>query len=80
MNSKTFYQAVLFGIVVILLGLILSMAFSFLKPELASECENWDKYYVMEVVLFLTGFIIRYGLEHETIKMYLYSESHKHKA
>jgi len=73
-NSKTFYQAVMFGVVSVLLGLILSMIFSFLKPELPKECEIWDKYYVMEIVLFLTGFIIRYLLTNHTILKYMHHE------
>jgi len=71
-NPKTFYQAVMFGVVAVLLGLILSMIFGFLKPELPVECEVWDKYYVMEIILFLTGFIIRYLLTNDTILRYLY--------
>jgi hypothetical protein len=64
----------MFGVVTVLLGLILSMIFGFLKPELPAECEKWDKYYVMEVILFLTGFIIRYLLTHESIGKYMYDE------
>jgi len=71
-NPKTFYQAVMFGVVAVLLGLILSMVFGFLKPELPEECAIWDKYYVMEVVLFLTGFILRYLMTNETIGKYMY--------
>ena len=59
-NPKIFYQAVMFGVVSILLGLILSMIFGFLKPELPEECNEWNKYYVMEVIMFLTGFVLRY--------------------
>ena len=72
-NPKTFYQAVMFGVVTVLLGLILSMIFGFLKPELPKECEVWDKYYVMEVVLFLSGFILRYLMTNDTIVKYLYN-------
>jgi hypothetical protein len=71
-NPKTFYQAVMFGVVSILLGLILSAIFGFLKPELPKECEVWDKYYVMEIVLFLTGFILRYLLTNQTVLKYMY--------
>ena len=71
-SPKTFYQAVMFGVVSVLLGLILSMIFGFLKPELPKECEIWDKYYVMEIVLFLTGFILRYLLTNHTILKYMY--------
>jgi Sec-independent protein secretion pathway component TatC len=71
-SPKTFYQAVMFGVVTILLGLILSMIFGFLKPELPKECEIWDKYYVMEIILFLTGFILRYLLTNNMILKYMY--------
>lgn len=71
-NPKTFYQAIMFGVVAILLGLILSMIFGFLKPELPEECAVWDKYYVMEVIMFFTGFILRYLMTNETIGKYLY--------
>ncbi len=71
-NPKTFYQAVMFGVVSILLGLILSAIFGFLKPELPKQCETWDKYYVMEVILFLTGFILRYLLTNHTVLKYMY--------
>ena len=74
-NPKTFYQAVMFGIVAVLLGLILSMIFSFLKPELPTVCETWDKYYVMEIILFLTGFILRYLLTNQSIGKYLYESA-----
>ncbi len=74
-NPKTFYQAVMFGVVAVLLGLILSMVFGFLKPELPEECAIWDKYYVMEVVMFLTGFILRYLMTNETIGKYMYDSN-----
>jgi len=71
MNTKTFYQAVLFGVVTVLLGLVLSMVFSSLKPELAKECEMWNKYYVFEVVLFFTGVVLRLLLEQPMGHKYL---------
>ena len=73
MNSKTFYQAILFGIVTVLLGLLLSYLFGSLKPELPQECEIWDKYYVMEIILFSTGFTLRYLLEADSTRTYLYT-------
>jgi len=72
-NPKTFYQAVMFGVVSILLGLILSTIFGFLKPELPEECTEWDKYYVMEVIMFLTGFILRYLMTNQSIVPYMYN-------
>ncbi len=73
-SSKTFYQAVLFGVVTVLLGTILSMIFGFLKPELPEECEIWNKYYVFEVVMFLTGFGLRYLLVIDNVKKYMHEE------
>ena len=72
-NEKIFYQAVMFGVVTVLIGLILSIAFSFLCPKLPDECNDWDKYYIMEVVMFLTGFFIRYLMTNQTIGQYMYS-------
>jgi ABC-type antimicrobial peptide transport system permease subunit len=71
-NPKIFYQAVMFGVISVLLGLILSLIFGFLKPELPEDCDNWDKYYVMEVIMFLTGFILRYLMTNESICKYMY--------
>ena len=62
----------MFDVISVLFGLLLSMGFSFLKPVLADECKVWDKYYVMEVVLFMNGFIIRCLMTNETIRKYLY--------
>jgi hypothetical protein len=59
MDTKLFYQSVLLGIVTVLIGLILSVIFGSLKPELPRECELWDKYYVMEMILFFVGVSIR---------------------
>lgn len=74
MHTKVFYQAVLLGIVSVLLGLVLSVVFSSLKPELATECEKWDKYYVMEVVLFCTGVAIRLLITTDMGTKYLLSQ------
>lgn len=71
MNVPLIYQVVLFGVVTVLVGLFLSSILGFLKPELAEECETWDKYYVMEVTFFFTGVIIRYLLVNPNIKSYM---------
>lgn len=73
-NSKTFYQAVLFGIVSIILTLLLSEIFGFMKPQLPEECDIWNKYYVMELVSFLVGFLLRYLLVNKQIAKYMYEE------
>jgi hypothetical protein len=75
MNTKIFYQAVLTGVVSVLLGLVLSLVvFSSLKPELVKECEMWDKYYVFETTMFFTGILIRLLMELDAGKKYLLSQ------
>jgi hypothetical protein len=74
-NSKSFYQAILFGVVTILIGLILSMVFSFLNPKLPESCNEWDSNYVMEITLFFTGFVLRLLLDTNLGKQYLNSSN-----
>ncbi len=71
MEVPLLYQAVLFGVATVLIGLILSSILGFLKPELPTDCEIWDKYYVMEVSYFFTGVILRYLLVNPTIRSYI---------
>ena len=71
--NKSFYQAVMVGIVTVLIGLILSCVFKSLKPELSKECDQWDKYYVMEISLFTTGFILRLLIDTDWGRQYLVS-------
>jgi hypothetical protein len=80
MNTKLFYQAVLLGVITVLLGLVLSVVFSSLKPELGEECEQWNKYYVMEVILFSCGVLIRLALTTEMGAKYLLRSSLKTEA
>ena len=72
-NNKWFYQAILFGVITVLIGLILSYVFEFLKPTLPENCNDWDRNYVMEITLFFTGFILRFLLEIDLGKKYLNS-------
>jgi hypothetical protein len=74
MNTKLFYQAVLLGVVTVLLGLVLSVVFGSLKPELPKECEVWNKYYVMEVILFFSGVAIRLLLSTDMCNKYLLNQ------
>lgn len=74
MNTKLFYQAVLLGIVTVLLGLVFSVVFGSLKPVLPDECEVWNKYYVMEIILFSSGVVIRLLLSSDMGNKYLLSQ------
>ena len=55
---KVLLEAVLVGVGVVILGTIVSYGISKLNPvKLESKCRDWNKYYVMELSLFLTGFL-----------------------
>jgi xanthine/uracil permease len=55
---KVLLEAVLVGVGVVILGTIVSYGISMLNPvKLEKVCEGWNKYYVMELSLFLTGFL-----------------------
>lgn len=60
-------NAIVTGIVLIILGLIMSMIFKNLKPELSKDCDKWNENHVMEISLFFTGFVFRYLLENKTL-------------
>ena len=66
--SNLFYKSIITGIIFLIIGLLISMITSSWKPELPDGCEIWDKYYVMEISYFFTGFVFRYLLENENIK------------
>ena len=65
--SNLLLKAVYTGIVFIILGLIMSMVFKSLKPELPADCEKWDENHIMEISLFAAGFVFRYLLENKMI-------------
>lgn len=57
-------EAIVVGILTVavgsLVGYLLSLATT---SDLPAECKNWNKYYIMEIALFLTGVIIHLGCE-----------------
>ena len=65
--ASLLYKAVITGIVFIILGLIMSMVFKSLKPELEASCDKWNENHVMEISLFVSGVVFRYLLENKTI-------------
>ena len=55
---KVLLEAILVGLGVVILGTTVSFGISMLNPvKLKKVCEGWNKYYVMEISLFLTGFL-----------------------
>ena len=69
--SSLFIKAIITGLVFVILGIIMSCVFKGLKPVLPSDCEIWNKYNVMGISLFVSGFIFRYLLENEVLKEYI---------
>lgn len=67
---KTFFEAIIYGILSVILGLLLSLILVPLKPDLPESCKDWDKYYIMEISLFLVGFFLRYTIEIPIINNY----------
>ncbi len=64
------FEAILFGVVNIILVLIYSIAFSFLKPELPKQCEEWDKNLIMESISFAVGFTFYLLLKTQMVRQY----------
>ena len=52
-----FFEAVVVGITIVVVGTIISWIFgSLFKVDLPPVCKDWNKNYIMEITLFLTGF------------------------
>lgn len=50
-------EAIIVGIIVVILGTIISKIFQLLlKTEVPIVCNDWNKYHIMEISLFMTGF------------------------
>ena len=56
-------EAVFVGILTVIVGTVLSKIFES-NRSVPSSCKNWNKNYVMEKCLFLTGFIIHIFCEY----------------
>jgi hypothetical protein len=73
MNSPLLCQAIIFGVITTLIGLLFFSLFSFLKPTIRQGCDEFDKFYIIEIVLFFTGVILRYLLIVDYIKPFIYN-------
>lgn len=60
-----FTEATIVGIALIIIGNIVGylLTGSSLSVKLPKKCATWNKFYVMEVSLFLTGFITYFVFE-----------------
>jgi len=56
---KLLIEAIFVGIGLIIMGSIVALLVGYFypKPILPKSCANYNKYYVMEFTLFLTGFL-----------------------
>lgn len=64
---NVFVEAVVVGIATVIMGTLVSQVIRLLKPKTSSNCncgKNWNRYYVMEIALFLTGFLLHYAFEY----------------
>jgi hypothetical protein len=61
-NTTTFFNAIAFGILTIIIGYIGGLLAKFVAvvPPIPSECRNWNKNHTMEWSLFFTGFMLFY--------------------
>lgn len=56
---KLLIEALVVGIATVIVGSIVGYSISlFLKSDLPKVCKDWNKFYVMEISLFLTGFLV----------------------
>jgi hypothetical protein len=68
MKAQVFVEAGLVGIMTMLVGLLVTLVLSLLpKPKIESQ---WNKYYIMEIALFLTGVTIHLGCEFSGLNKY----------
>lgn len=51
-------EAIIVGIVVVIIGVIISSLIGIIwKKSVPKVCQDWNKNHVMEIALFLTGFL-----------------------
>ena len=56
---RLFVEAACVGIITVIFGTIAGFIVApFLKVDLPEICNSWNKFYTMEISLFLTGFLI----------------------
>ena len=59
--KNLFWESFIFGLLTLITGTIVSFIISpILKPKLPIECKHWNKNHMMELSLFLTGFLVYY--------------------
>lgn len=69
--DKVLVQAITFGVVVMLLGILFIFIFTSSQHHLLIKYETLDENYFIEITLFAIGFTIRYLMLNDTINKYL---------
>jgi uncharacterized membrane protein len=69
--DKTFIQALTFGIVALILGMLYMGLFNIFKPDISQECSKCNENYILEMIMFLIGFTLRYLVKNEMAQKYL---------
>tara|TARA_Y100000590_G_scaffold102264_1_gene116217 strand:+ start:240 stop:482 length:243 start_codon:yes stop_codon:yes gene_type:complete len=63
--NKLFKEAVFVGFFLVIIGTIVGFIVSkFNTNKMPQVCKSWNKNYIMEICLFLTGFIGHYLFEY----------------
>ena len=60
MIKELLIEAVVVGVIVVIVGTLVAFSLRLFYPykvELPKQCKQWNKYFVMEMCLFLTGFV-----------------------
>lgn len=53
------YEAFSVGVITVIFGnLVVLLIGNMFKVDLPKECKNWNKFYTMEISLFITGVLI----------------------
>lgn len=67
--SQLLIQGIIKGIIIVIFGSLIGFIITLvIKNDLPDECKNWNKFYLMEISLFLSGFSMHIFLEF--FKMY----------
>lgn len=57
-NSRLFVEALIVGILIVAVGTAISyIATLLIKSDMPPMCKDWNKNFIMEICLFVTGFI-----------------------
>lgn len=65
MNKTLLQEAIVVGVCIVIIGSIVSYSIKLLSPnKLPDVCKDWNKFYIMEICLFLTGFIAHFIFEY----------------